>query len=359
MAILWCDGLETLGVDGGDPVDATFNRRYFSNDPEDIRIDNGRFTTGSSTERLAFSLQDVGSGFVMYAGPRYGPYDSDTTKIWGFSQRFPNALSSAYYMIRWVTDTGLWSIGIKGFPDGAAALYDGSGSLISVSEPGFLVTRGWNRVEAKVYAHASAGTFELWVNGEQCLNLSGLNTITAASGTYHARAFLYSQSSVAAASTRFDDIYVCNTSGSTHNDFVGDFTSLASFPTGDDTTEWTPSTGNAHYALVDEAEPDDDTTYVDSDTVNDVDKFTTTNLTSIDSVLAVVLGVDARLVDAGDRSYRSILDSGGTEYAGQTVPLTDTTWVYTFDIWEQDPDTSLAWTVNGYNATKPGVEVVS
>jgi len=352
MALLTFDGLETMGGDANNPVDATFSRRYYSSDPNDIRVMTGKYG------RLGFYLIDTGGVFQFRSGP-VGAYGTDTTKIWGWSMRSPNNTSSAYYLARWITDASQFACGLKIFQDGTVVLYDRAASIIGMSPPGQARARAWNTYEAKIYCHSSAGTFELYTNSELSFSLTGLDT-NSSSGTYHTRCYFYSQSAQVAIATRYDDFYICDTAGSTFNDFVGEFTTVASFPTGDDTSDWTPSTGNDHYALVDEAEPDDDTTYIDGTTATDVDKFTTTNLAAgINAVLAVVLGTDARLDSAGSKSYKQLLDSGGTDYDGQTQALTTTDWVYTYDVWEEDPDTSSPWTVDDYNATIPGVEVVS
>jgi hypothetical protein len=348
MALLIHDGFETLGDSGNDPNDTVFSQRYYSAQPAGIQIATGKYN------RRCFFL-NAGAGIMgTYSGRKGGPYSTDTTKIWGLSLLNSGRTSGAYYIIRWITDTDFFACGLKAFDDGSLILYDRSGSTLAIGPPGMIRIQAWNRIEVKLYYHTSAGTIEVKVNGKTALTATGIDT-AGVSGSYHVRAYLYND---IAKSRKWDDWYVCDTSGSTFNDFLGPITCIAHYPTGDDLSEWSPSAGADHYLLVDEAEPDNATTYVEG-TNGTEDKFTTTNLTGVSTICAVTLGVDYALDVAGDRDIRQVLESGGTDYPGDTITVNTTDYIYYYDLWDQDPDTSSAWTVNGYNATKIGVEVVA
>lgn len=353
MALIQFDGYETLGDSGTDPINAVFDRRYYSSDTLDIRVDTGRYG------RRCFQLNDLSGFIVVYARTTpSGAYNTSTTKIWNMSLRMPVEFGSAYYMARWVDENSQIACGLKVFPDGTVALYDHSQSLLALTASDAMRVRCWNRLEIKLTCHPTNGSIVIRCNGREIMNETGVDTSGSSGGAYHVRCLLYSNSGTASYAQRWDDISVLDTTGTTLNDFVGPFTCIARLPEADDTANWTASTGNDHYALVDEREPDDDTTYIES--ANSIDKFTSSNLPStVDSVYGVTLGVDYRLDTAnGSVNMHQVLDSGGTEYTGDTINVSSNTYAYEQTVWNTDPDTSNAWTVNGYNTTKFGVEIV-
>ena len=123
---------------------------------------------------------------------------------------------------------------------------------------------------------------------------------------------------------RLDDVYVCDTSGSRNNDFLGDVKVVTLRPNADTAqADFTPSAGSVHYSLVAEAPDDDgDATYVESGTVGHKDLYGYQDLTGTPAaIMAVQLATVARKDDAGSRSLRAVLKSGATTANGATRVL--------------------------------------
>ena len=154
----------------------------------------------------------------------------------------------------------------------------------------------------------------------------------------------------------FDDFWLCDAAGSTHNTFLGVARVRTLSPSGAGTdTQMTPSTG-ANYACIDEV-PYSATDYV-TGAAGQRDTYAVADLpASPGSVLAVQAVAVAKQTGTGSITLKNAVRSGGTVYTGtaSTLPTADSV-VRT--IYVTDPATSVAWTTSGVNALEAGAEVV-
>ena len=155
---------------------------------------------------------------------------------------------------------------------------------------------------------------------------------------------------------RLDAVYLCDSTGSRNNDFLGDLRVVTLRPDADTArTDFTPSAGSSHYALVAEAPDDDgDASYLESATVGHQDLYAYQDLTGTSAAtLAVQLATVARKDDAGSRSLCAVLKSGATMPNGVTRVLSTSysLYDYRFDV---DPATGTAWTKAGVDALQAG-----
>jgi hypothetical protein len=124
-------------------------------------------------------------------------------------------------------------------------------------------------------------------------------------------------------------------------------------------TQWSPSSGS-NYTCVDER-PASDSDFVSTDSVDQLDLFTASDLAGdIEAIKCVQ--VVARAVQEGAPTPQNVqlaVRSGGSNYfsGDKAVPLT--TPADLFHIWETDPDTASAWTESGVNALEIGVKSVA
>ena len=75
------------------------------------------------------------------------------------------------------------------------------------------------------------------------------------------------------------------------------------------------------------------------------------------TIFGVQSCITAKKSDAGVRSVKQQVRSGGTDYDGDTTALA-TDYETHCEIAETDPDTAVAWTESGVNAAELGVETV-
>ena len=136
---------------------------------------------------------------------------------------------------------------------------------------------------------------------------------------------------------------------------------LAMFPNaiGDD-AECTPVGSASNYLNVDEYEQDFDITYnlVDA---GEKDSFNMDAITAIVSV-GIVHALVARFFVKGDagntEDLRPYVIVSSSKYNGTAQSVVEGRYTYIEEIWETNPDTSLAWTLADLDATQIGYEAV-
>lgn len=214
-----------------------------------------------------------------------------------------------------------------------------------------IVPGTWYYLELRAKLHATLGEVEVRINGVQDLLVTGVNT--GSPGTY---SFVQLQGYF---TQNYDDMYIVDRSGSTNNDFLGDVRVETIFPTGAGAhTDFTPSAGS-NWQNVDEATPNDDSDYNASGTPGDIDTFALGNLATLaGSVLGVQINNRWRKDDAGSRSMRRVIRTGGSDFEGADVSLSDS-YSSSRDLLELNPDTAAGWTIADVNALEAGYKVQS
>lgn len=283
---------------------------------------------------------------------------SYTTLIVGFAFRWgggPNGEA----MLALLTAGGLAVLSMRAYSPGdidvCTGAYDGP-ALTTIT--GELTAGVWSYWEVKTYIHASAGTVEVRKNGSVVYSGTGLNTAYRG-GSVATYGIGFSLNQDVSSEPRWSDIYVCDTSGSTNNDFLGDIRVQTLLPSGNGTwSGFTGSDGNQvdNYALVDEAAPDT-ADYVQSFTPGDKDTYAYSNLTpTTGTVYGIQVVPYAAKTDAGTVRIVPVARlSGGTEEDGAEIYL-DTTPVYYRQVLETKPGGG-SWSITDVNGAEFGVKV--
>jgi hypothetical protein len=232
--------------------------------------------------------------------------------------------------------------------NGSFWVWYASGS--KTTSTGWFTSNTWYYVELKYKLDDSTGYWELYLDGSLVDSFSG-DTVGTQGNTITSHTWKPGNNT----GVRFDDIYVYDNTGDVQEPY-GPVKIRALVPDGDDTTDWT-STGANHYDQVNNI-PVDTANYVESDTANDVDLFTFANATDPDNwpILGIQLNVQAVVTDVGLFTLEGLADSNGTVETSNETIIDDTGGQYTF-IFEEDPETSNAWTIDTLNDAKFGVGV--
>lgn len=228
------------------------------------------------------------------------------------------------------------------------APYTPQATLLGTTEADVVGFSSWSYIELKVYVHDSNGTVDVRVNGVSKLSLSSQDTayngttISIAGCGYGAYYYV-------------DDFYICDTSGSTNNDFLGDVCVDAHYPTAEGAThDWTPSTGANNAALIDETAPNT-TDYNSTSTLNAVDTFMIEDLKNTGSnLLGVQLNLCHSKEDAGDCLIAPVSRPVSTDIPGTDVAPSLSSYVYNTTMYEVNPGNSAPWTESAFNATEFG-----
>lgn len=235
----------------------------------------------------------------------------------------------------------------------------GPTSLLGETSTPAIVASSWIYVEAKYTAgNASDGSFEIRVNEDTVLAISGVNTSHVSSPvTYFSQVALSSDASHDGGSghsgqLKMKDVIVMNTSGSQNNDFIGDYEVVTLLPASDDTMPWAKSTGATGFDLIDETTPVD-SDYIYADASPPVAAIVT--LTDLDPDVTTVAGlmsvVRALKTDAGTATLQvGLMTAGDTDNGADRAVATSATGYG--DVSELSPDTGVPWTPAEVNAGK-------
>jgi len=212
----------------------------------------------------------------------------------------------------------------------------------------------WFYIEFKVYCDDSAGTWEVRLNGNLLGNDSGVDTKGSITNYHQAVRWDTNYSQI-----QYDDIYVCDGTGTKNNDFLGVMRVVPGWPGTDHTIEWETMVGAPdHSRAVNEIESDDDSLYIEDDDTGNRDIFDYENIIeSLGPVAGVMLSTLCRETDAQNFDLINVVRSGGTEYDQPSQQVGSTSYVHRYDILESDPDTGLDWTQATVNAAQFGVKV--
>jgi len=257
-------------------------------------------------------------------------------------------------------DTGTVQCDLRLNADGTLLVTRNGTSVTGGQSTFALSTNTWYFLEIKVSIADSiaANSCKVRVNGGDVITVSAGQDLKNTANTT-ANSVRLGQSSNTS-TFEYDDLYVCNQSGSTNNDFLGDVRVDTLYPTSDGTyTQFTPSTGSTHYLLVDETAPNT-SDYVDGNTVGHRDSYGMGNLPALVSQTVYGVQVNAAMLkdDAGAKSAATMVRSGTTNADGTSAAL-GTSQAYVSQIFEQDPDAAAAWTETTVNAMEAGVVVTA
>lgn len=341
--LLFMEGFETFGANGdtGSALQAIITQKW-----NEISFSTGAKLSDAAYEGQGLCLDSVGGSAAYRLTQTISVTTAELIIGWAW---YTGTLSSSYYLYEGFTSQQV--IGLYALNTGGFSIYHGGGSHDTAT--GLVTANTWYYVELKYkVADSPDGYWELYLDGTLADSETGIDTKPAVSvlhtpsvHTFYARN----------PGTRFDDMYIYDNTGDVQEPY-GPVKIRALLPDGDDTTDWT-STGANHYDQVNDI-PTDTANYIESDTANDIDLFTFANSVDPDNwpILGVQLNVYAAVTDVGLFTLEGIADSNDTQDVVNEVIIDHLGGQYCF-IFEDDPETSNAWTMDQLNDAKFGVGV--
>jgi hypothetical protein len=251
-------------------------------------------------------------------------------------------------------DAGTTQCGMTVEADGTVIFFRNSLANVLVRTNKSLRFNTYQYVELKTTIGDSvAGSIYMRLNGATWWDLTAVDT------QHTANTFMTAVRFGLADTFYLDDVYICSTSGTANNDFLGDVRVEALFPNGaGNYSQFTPVNASPNYACVDETNPNDETDYVESASAGDKDSYTYTNLTAgTGTVLGVCPKMRVRKTDAGTREIRALARLSGSDAVGVTKALS-TDWTTEQDVLETKPGGG-AWGIADVNSAEFGVELVT
>lgn len=280
--------------------------------------------------------------------------DAQGTWIVGFAVRFVTSVATSSNSFFELQDGGTCQVGLL-VNSGKISIHR-NGSIIATGTK-TLSPNVWYFVEFKATINSSGGTAECRLDGVVEVSYSG-DTNSTANNTADR---IYLQDTTNQPGTYFDDLYVLDGTGSSpYQDYLGDCRIETIFPNGNgNSSQFTGSDGNStdNYLLVDDTtDADDDSTYVETSTVNNKDTYTYGDLASTSgTVYAVAVNPWWRKTDAGTRQACTVARTSGTEVDSGNVTLATGYTLYQ-NIRTTKPGGG-SWTISDVNASEFGIKV--
>ena len=339
MALLWIDGFEGYGLSGSVPVGMTY--RY----PTVIQNAYMSMTQGRIT---GYGVVTPYNGYTYAGGATTPVLTTDPTIIAGIAVSCP-AISVGTYEALNLYDNTTLGVGVT---LGNTGLTVKSGATVLGTYLFTVLTNVWYYIEMKVFCHTTSGTVEVRLNGVTVISLSGVYTKQGPDAYHNKVTFVGFQAAV-------DDLYICDGSGDTLNDFQGACRVLGLFPNGDTATEqWTPSTGTTHYSLVDENPPSTGD-YVSSSTQTQTDLYAYPGLVgTAGTILGLQINTSVLISSGSSMILEAPIVSGGATDLGPDTLVTSATYTDVRHISTTDPSTGLPWTSANLAAAQIGIRVM-
>jgi hypothetical protein len=341
--ILWMDGFDEIGDASQKYVYRAeydgFVSIYNSAPPYNYGRYVGIFGGGTSWVQKALSGSSYTELFIhlhvriqdVVAGEKGWIYFRDEqNNVVQFEVRLFYDSVNAYYLLR---------------------LYRGS-TLVATSSFGIPPTI-WTSLSIKYVCNATTGQCSILLNGISAASYSG-NTQNGPSAQVHGFRFQHSGGNP---ETHYDNLVIAT--GLTSDPPLPECRIIgAVVPTSNFSTSFTPNAGT-NWSNVNEIPPNDDTSYNYSNTVGAKDMFVCAPPTVSGAVLAVKVGYKARKDDAGQRYVKAVIRPGSTDHDGAQATQPYTTYFGWGEVWQTNPDTSVAWTPGDLANLKFGYKIHS
>lgn len=352
MALLWCDGFDHYGSSIAKLLDGawaetggalcTLSTVQTRTGTYAIRSAGLAGTQPSLRRVLGGSRTTVGIGAAIYLDSL--PTNNNSFRLWDY---------------RDAGNVTQLSIGVQS--TGTIVVTRGplnTGTVLYTTPTPAVVADAYQHIESLATINDTTGAVEVRVNGVTVVSLSGVDTCATGNVECSQLAFLTSPSTGGATAAAYmDDLFVYDNSGTYNNTFIGDRRVLTLFPNANTATaDWTVVGAASGYEAIDEASPDDDTSYITATTTGQVSEFGLQNLPDGISVVSAVVMVErARKTEAGPASTQVSIVSGASVASGANKPITEV-YTYRHDVFETDPASAAPMTPAEFDALKFKVE---
>jgi hypothetical protein len=234
-------------------------------------------------------------------------------------------------------------------------------TLGSASSLALVVNSGWHYIEMQAKIDNTTGTAQVWVDGLSWVSLTGQDTQNTANA-FANRVYINQSYGIV---NYIKDIYILDTGTGTNTSRTGDVTVSVFYPNAAGVNQqYTNNGGSSQTNSVQDGInhtgtwPDGDTTYISDATIGHISDFAHQALSLTGTFYGVVHVTYMRKDDAGARSAAQVCLSSATTEVGATIVLGNS-YNYYYDVLEQNPNTSTAWTPTTFNAATFGVKTIS
>lgn len=308
-------------------------------------------TTGSGYEG-GIALQSTNATLIT------PEFTEQAEWVLGFSLGFVSRVASVSTKITFRRNSGAEQVALHVTmdEDGNVFYLDLKRDTTLIESMGPFFSRDVTYFEFKCDFHPTTGSYELKANGVSIASDTGVNTANTTAAGMDSVKFEFSS---AGGTAKIGDIYLLDDQG-TLVDFLDPVRVIGIRPTADGAeSDWAPSTGSDHYALVDDAAgtPDDNsrvTSYTASD--EDLYEFGDLSIPAGTTIHGVILESVVRMEASGTKTVTArYRESGGSKDSGESAVLASTAWEWFSSVWEEEPIATTPWTVALVDAAQFGI----
>lgn len=227
----------------------------------------------------------------------------------------------------------------------------GNGTTLGTSSTSTTMTDGvWSFLEFALVCDPSAGNFQIQINGSNVLSLTNVNTQGSNSTTIGAVQILG-----ASVNNYVQDIYICDSTGTRNNTFLGDVEMPASLANANGTyAAWSANGASPLYACVNAATPADGSIFASDSTPGDRMSVAYPSTTVAGTIVGIAHVSRMLKSTSGTRTVSQVVTSNGVDDVGPAQALS-TSYTYYEQISETDPNTGQPWTAAGFNQIQTGL----
>lgn len=348
MACVWIEGFESHRTS------TQYARKYASQSGSFTAVSGRVFGFGGGVQSTVMVTPPIGGDntFVIGFGVRYASHSTAVNS--GAQGLYIETGPDEQCHIEMESGSGL---GIR------FHLYRGATLIATSSYFDFAV---WHYIEIKLTVRGSTnGAYELRHNGVLDINGTGVNLTDTGGDGWDVFAFRYTSN--LASTLYYDDLYICDGTTATNNDFLGpSIVEAVEVNANGASNAWTNNGTGDNYTSVDDVgtgAPDESGAggTIGSDTNGQKDLFAFTDLTQITGTIhAVQLGIQMGMGATGTRTVKSkYRDPDTTEADGDSHVVDSTNFDEFTQVFNQNPASAAAWDVTDIDDGQFGIEVVS
>lgn len=339
MALNFCDGFDSYAA----TADLTKKWRTAAV-PWTWVANAGRFGAGA-----VVSTGSVGGGQLAtqlnIPGPGYGP----SWLQWGFHFKASAPPSSTQLLFGVYTSGAVLSLDMRIDNTGRIVFYVAGAALGSPVGVFNICDGAWHWIELQVQGRTGQAFWDLYVDAIHCGSIQGGLQGSFLTGYY---AF----NSIPSITMTIDDLVCWDSTGSSFNGFpLGPRLITTLRPTSDGVCNFaTLSAGTTHFNLINEVNPDGDTSYVEDGTSGHQDLLNFPGLGYIPTdISCAVVNAYMKTGVIGTINNQMVCKSGATTAASASA-TTASTYITQQQGFGADPNTSAAWTLAGLTAAQFG-----
>jgi hypothetical protein len=279
---------------------------------------------------------------------------TDRTLIVGFSMRASTNWGSGYFLH--LVSHNNWSLALYLHSDGSVSVRRNT-TILEQTGAGVLPKEEWRFVQLKIYCDSTNGTWELRI--DHTTELQGTGNTQSDSDNYYSAVRISSINHQATYQPRFDDLWICDSTGAVANNFLGPGYRVSTLNPSDDgdSSDWTPNPWPDHVDNLDEL-IQDDTEYVESSTANHLDLYDYDSPPAMSQIKGVQVQTEAIITEPNPHTLKTVIKHAGTEDedAGQIVGTSDFLVAYQ-RLMPINPVTGVAWVRHDVDNLQAGVKV--